>query len=638
MFHGCAKRSALVLAAVLLMVPIGILQGQEEPGSYLPSIERIWAAGAERGTYLVLSKTIGKQKGFQIWFRHNLKDTLSTGNAYLGTPACVTTYQKRLVVFLDNGGCHSYQIDSSVRTEPRLPPGLLAVSADTDQDKIYVLAYVKQSAKIEREPSRTQIASGKETNSPPGDPNLSLEEKDKSIEQENPPPTKPDTDEKNISKTSPSKLAVEQGDYIIMVRGKDNLWRCAAEKTLPIANWIHPTLAVHGKGIYLFGVEAPATREALPKRTLMHCRLENGKTTTPQPLQIDNVTAVTAMEVNHQLRVIVAVSDDEITSPDPMTLNQTQSLYRVGWPTEKDWHFTEPLLRKPRETLSVAPEHLVFAVMEQNFAAFERQSEEKVVLGIYDTSGNIVQNLTQNLTTVEEILLWQQALIGFFSPMMALLLTVTALLLVFHRRREFLSDLPALPEYVQFASLGRRTAAVCIDLIPVVTAAYSVVPFDIYQIINFLINIQQESHALVDHPELLKLFTFLGVLYLFWIGYLTFSEILLSATPGKMILQLIVLSETLTPLTPKEALVRNLLRLMEFHVMMPFLGFFLALLSRRRQRLGDLIARSIVVTKTPELQNQLIQMLQNKYFRRRPFEDSDSQDNSQDDSQDEKDD
>lgn len=636
-FHWRAKRAVLMLVAIVLMIPIGVLMAQEEARNYSPPASGIWTAGAEHGAYLVMPKPVGKGMGFQILFRHSLKDSLVTGKAYLGTPICVTTYQKRLLVFLDNGGCHSYQIDSAVRTEPRLPPGLLAVSADTGGDKVYVLAHVEQSTEIEREPSRTQITSGKEMNSSPGEPNLSLEEKDKSIEQKKTTPTQSDIDEKNLSKIPPSTLAVDPGDYIIMVRGKDNLWRCASEEVLPITDWIHPTFAVHGESIYLFGIDTSAIRETLSRRTLMHCRLENGKTTTPQSLQVDNAIAVTAMEMNRQLRVIVAVSDDEIASPNPMALSQTTSLYRVGWPTEKDWSFTEPLLRKPQETLSVAPEHLAFAVMEQNLAAFELTGEEQIVFGMYDSSGNIVQNLTRKLSTAEEILLWQQAIIGFFSPMMALLLTATALLLVFHHRREFLSDLPGLPEYVQFASLGRRIAAACIDLIPAWVAAYSVVPIDRNQTINLMISMQQEPQNLIHNPEVIKLFVFLGALYLFWVGYLTLSEILLSATPGKMVMQLIVLSENLTPLTPKEALIRNLLRLMEFHVVMPFPGFFLVLLSRRRQRLGDIMARSIVVTKTPELQNQLIKMLQNKYFRRPSSDDSDSQDNSQEDSRDKND-
>jgi len=641
MFYGCAKRSALVLAAVLLMVPIGILQGREEPGSYSPSIGRVWAVGAERGAYLVMAKTLGKGDGFQIFFRQSLKDTLLTGKAYLGKPLCVTSYENRLLVFLDNGGCHSYQMDSTGRTEPRLPPGMLAVATTAGQGQVYVLAYVQESAEIELDPTLVSIPSVKATNTPPRGPAFVQDEQGKSIEPET-PSRKPDADEKEISQTppssSPSKLRAQKGDYFIMVRGKDDQWRSLCEENLPIADWSGPTFAVHGTVIYLFGIEAPAADETSPQRTLLHCRLEKGKTSPCRPLPIDNVTAVTALEVNRQLLIIAAVSADEASPPDQNDLRQTRSMYRVGWPTEKGWTFSDPLLRKPEETLSVAPENLVFAVMEQNLAAFERHSREQVRFGMYDSSGTIVQDLTQNLAIVKEIPIWLQALILFFHPLMALLLTALTFLLVFRRRREFLSALADLPEYVQLASLGRRTAAACIDLIPALAAAYSVVPFDIYQIINFLINIQQESHALVDNPELLKLFTFLGVLYLFWIGYLTFSETLLSSTPGKLILQLIVLTENLTPLTPKEALVRNILRLLEFHIVMLFLGFFLALISHRRQRLGDLVARSIVVTKTPELQNQLIKMLQKKYFRRPPLDDSDSQDTSEDKSRDENDD
>ena len=637
-FHWCAKRSALALITVLLVVSIGVLRAQEEASSYSPPTSSIWAAGAEHGSYLVIAKALGRGDGFQIFFRQSLKDTLLTGQAYLGKPLCVTSYDKRLLVFLDNGGCQSYQIDAAGRTEPRLPPGLLAVTAAASQGQVYVLAYVQQSAEIELEPSLVPTPSVKATGAPSRGPALVQDEKIEGSEKQK-PPDRSDADEKETSKTPPpsssSKLRAEKGAYFIMVRSKDNQWRSLSEEKLPVTDWSGPTFAVLDNVIYLFGIKASATDETSGQRTLLHCRLEKGKTSNPQSLPINNVTAVTALEVNRQLLVIVAVAVDESSPPSQKTLRQTESIYQVGWPTEKDWNFSKPLLRKLEEKLSVTPEDMVFAVMEQNFAAFERCSEEQVRFGIYDSSGKIVQDLTQNLAIAKEILIWQQALIWFFNPLMALLLTALAFLLVFRRRREFLSDLPDLPEYVQLASLGRRTAAALIDLIPVWVVTYAVVPVNVNQNINLQGNFWQESQMLAENPEIFK---FLGVFYLFWIGYTTFSEILLSATPGKMILQLIVLTENLTPLTPKEALVRNLLRLLEFHIMMLFLGFFLALISRRRQRLGDLLARSIVVSKTPELQNQLIKMLQKKYFRPQQLEDPDSQNKTEDKSQDENDD
>jgi uncharacterized RDD family membrane protein YckC len=631
------NRSALILITVLVVVPIGVLQAQEEINNFSPSTSSIWAAGAERGAYLVISKALGKGEGFQIFFRQSLKDTLLTGKGYLGKPICVTSYEKRLLVFLDNGGCQSYQIDSAGRTEARLPPGLLAVAA-AGQEQLYVLAYVQQSAEIELESSLVPSTSTKATDTTPSGSVLVQDEKDKSIEQEK-SPTKPAADEKETSKTPPSslsaKLSVQKGDYFIMVRGKDNQWRSLSEEKLPLADWADPRFAVHDNVVYLFGIEATATDETKPQRTLLHCRLEKGKTSLPQFLPIDNVTSVTALEVNRQLLVIAAVPADEASPPDQKDLRQTKSVYRVGWPTENGWNFTEPLLRKPEEKLSVAPENLAFAVMEQNLAAFEQCSDEQVRFGMYNSSGNLVQELTQNLATVKELSIWLRGLIGFFSPLMGLLLTALALLLVYRRRQDFLSELPDLPPYVQTASLGRRTAAAIVDLIPAWVAAYSLAPIQVNADITLQKNFWEESQRLAQNPELFK---FLAVFYLFWIGYLVFAEILLSATPGKLIFQLIVLSEALTPLTPKEALVRNLLRLLEFHITMLFLGFFLALISRRRQRLGDLMARSIVVRKTPELQKQLIKMLQKKYFHRQQLKDSDSQDNTEDNSQDENDD
>jgi uncharacterized RDD family membrane protein YckC len=631
-FHFSSILSILSLVSVYLILPSGVLQAQDTGSDLFSPTAKLWAAGAEHGAYLVLGKSLPKGEGFQIFFRESLKETLLTGKTYPGKPLCVTTDQKRLLVFLDNGGCQSYSIDTISRTEQRLPRGLLAVAAVTSQGQVYILARAQQSIEIEL------ISSTQAADIPGNEPALVQNDNAKKPEtEESAAPTGADEKKplKTPSTSAPLKLTVQKGDTIVLVRGKDNQWRSVGKEILPVTDWIQPALAVQGDVVHVFGIKSESTDETSPTRSLLHCQLEKGEASTPQVLPIDNVTSVTALEVNRQLRVIAGAAADETVLPDQKAWIRIPSVYRVGWPTEQDWKFTEPpLQRKPKETLSARPDTLVFAALEQNLAAFERRSEEELLFGIYDSGGKIVQDFTQNLVTVKEIPPWLQALTWLFSPQVGLLLMILTFLIVFRRRRDFLSELPNLPQYVQTASLGRRSAAAIIDLIPAWVVAYSLVPVEVDPNTSFQDNFWQESQLLAQNPDLFK---FLGVLYLSWIGYLVFSEILLSATPGKLIFQLIVLTETLTPLTPKEALIRNLLRIFEFHITMVFLGFFLALISRRRQRLGDLMARSIVVIKTPELQNQLIKYLQKNYFQRWQAKDSDSQENPEDKSQDDKD-
>lgn len=82
--------------------------------------------------------------------------------------------------------------------------------------------------------------------------------------------------------------------------------------------------------------------------------------------------------------------------------------------------------------------------------------------------------------------------------------------------------------------------------------------------------------------------------------YTAIFEIWLGATPGKRLLKCRVLTETSEPGSAGRVLVRNLCRVLEMY---PYLAFvwtvMLVLLTRNRQRLGDLIGGTIVVERQP---------------------------------------
>lgn len=86
------------------------------------------------------------------------------------------------------------------------------------------------------------------------------------------------------------------------------------------------------------------------------------------------------------------------------------------------------------------------------------------------------------------------------------------------------------------------------------------------------------------------LIALLGVL-----AYWVLLEWALGATIGKYVFGLRVLSVHGRACTFDEALRRNLLRAIDF-LFLYFLGFVVAMLNRKRQRLGDLWAGTLVVT------------------------------------------
>jgi uncharacterized RDD family membrane protein YckC len=91
-------------------------------------------------------------------------------------------------------------------------------------------------------------------------------------------------------------------------------------------------------------------------------------------------------------------------------------------------------------------------------------------------------------------------------------------------------------------------------------------------------------------------------------GYLLFTllvfayywrtEVAWGATLGKRWLGLHVVSEDGSPPTPHAILMRNLLRIVDGLPALYLLGFAVAMSNERRQRIGDLVAHTMVVPKS----------------------------------------
>lgn len=91
-----------------------------------------------------------------------------------------------------------------------------------------------------------------------------------------------------------------------------------------------------------------------------------------------------------------------------------------------------------------------------------------------------------------------------------------------------------------------------------------------------------------------------------WIVPAAFEVLYGGATPGKKALGIAVLNDDGTPVGWRAAFIRNLLRAVDF---MPFLyagGLVAMLFNRRFQRLGDLVAGTVVVYVRPDVEQRRI--------------------------------
>jgi uncharacterized RDD family membrane protein YckC len=88
---------------------------------------------------------------------------------------------------------------------------------------------------------------------------------------------------------------------------------------------------------------------------------------------------------------------------------------------------------------------------------------------------------------------------------------------------------------------------------------------------------------------------------LLWGYYAAFELAWNGQTPGKRLARLRVLRDSGYPIGPLDALIRNLVRLVDFLPMAYGLGVVVMLVDKRSRRLGDLAAGTIVVKERPAL-------------------------------------
>jgi uncharacterized RDD family membrane protein YckC len=201
------------------------------------------------------------------------------------------------------------------------------------------------------------------------------------------------------------------------------------------------------------------------------------------------------------------------------------------------------------------------------------------------------------------------AVLGFRSPpgapgeqmrVIVVGVVIAALtLVVFMRRREsFLADMPVPSGYV-LARLGRRLSAFLLDLAGVTLLYVPLVlaPWLNKQGIDVHDSLEQQLEALLAREPMQIFWRWMG-----WAAavavYGTVFETLRGATPGKMILGLRVFDNKGRPPRFGSILLRNVLRIELFYGFEFFLPLALLVgLTRNRQRLGDLIANTVVVEK-----------------------------------------
>ena len=87
----------------------------------------------------------------------------------------------------------------------------------------------------------------------------------------------------------------------------------------------------------------------------------------------------------------------------------------------------------------------------------------------------------------------------------------------------------------------------------------------------------------------------MGVQWVLWLVYFTFLEGSSGQTIGKRFMNIRVISADGSDLSYAQAMVRSLLRIVDSLPTLYILGIILVIVTRERQRLGDMVAGSVVI-------------------------------------------
>jgi uncharacterized RDD family membrane protein YckC len=159
------------------------------------------------------------------------------------------------------------------------------------------------------------------------------------------------------------------------------------------------------------------------------------------------------------------------------------------------------------------------------------------------------------------------------------------------------------PENIRFgydvADIGSRFLAIFID---------SLIQGVLYVLLGVAVAFLAARLSQVDLPRPVNdAFAILLILVLFLIqfGYFLFFEIILNGqTPGKRLFHLRVIKDNGYPLAPLDAIIRNIVRIIDFFPAFYGIGVIVMFLSPRAKRLGDFAAGTLVVKMRDEVRLQ----------------------------------
>src|SRR5476651_650598 len=146
---------------------------------------------------------------------------------------------------------------------------------------------------------------------------------------------------------------------------------------------------------------------------------------------------------------------------------------------------------------------------------------------------------------------------------------------------------------VELANVGSRTLAILVDL-----ALGGLVLFTVYALTMLLAHDVADDWLTRLSSNALKTVLILLIFGFQWCYFNLFEWLWNGQTPGKRLLHLRVIKVDGSPVSGIDVLLRNLSRPVDTLGPMGLIGLLMIFINRKAQRLGDLMARTMVIHET----------------------------------------
>lgn len=551
----------------------GDILGQETAPPRPPDDYQLTLAGNDRVLWLMAGRRVLEETGSPDWVwyqrlayqdRQMNKMAEALVDEQVGRVRLATVVGERLHVFFDDGSHYRYapaRANRELQLPDRTLPMAIAGQGEGVPPRLWAVVPAATADEIERVWLAERAAARR------SDRNLGFSQ------------SRPETESSPVEADPPA--AREPGSYHL-VSYAEGQWQpismtpgaCAASERF----W----LACRGDNIHLFW------QVKAGNRTIHHAVYSEGKWRPVSTFHLRHLLeSACCFVTNTQLYFAVVQQDPTnvsarlveywVCSSDP------ENIERETW-------ITQPALRLGEQELRLSAGTAVGGFANQLVIC--RWEEGAPQIGYWPITGGAgIRDFATVLGTRRETLSPRRQSLKELIATMAVMLM---LLLIWWRRQQSIAVPIELPPGLGLAYPHKRLAAALIDMIP---AAAVVLVHWWAPLHECWHQVQQLSREDIGGLPMSKDIWWAGIWFrVLYASYGLLCEAILKATPGKLLLGCRVSTETLEPPGLAQIAIRNITKLVELEptlIALPMLIVF----TRNRQRLGDLIARTVVVER-----------------------------------------